>query len=240
MTRPLSQFSSFPTLPDPATDEPPHVSRSMSLPVHIEPNSFQAREWQRARVILEFGTLRPAQWPSFCAEIMLEPTRTAEICERYGIDPADATVLMKHNEQFEAIRAEVRAKLDKYVAEGKDGFLLRAALMSEELLPELRDIAKDKSNTGPTRVRAIENVMELAEYRNKPGTGGNGRVAGGSNAGVVMNVSFGAGLPTIEALTGVQDDGRGGTGRVRLKPTITVQPNDDTDNPRTGKPEPSD
>lgn len=148
MTRPLSEFTDFPTLPDPQTDPPPVVSRSMSLPVHIEPNSFEAAEWRQARVVVEFGALRPAQWPAFIAEILIEPIRTAEICERYNTTPADVQLLLKYNDQFRATRDEVKARLDKYGTDGKNGMTVRAQLFAEELLPELRDIAKTKATRG--------------------------------------------------------------------------------------------
>lgn len=225
MTRPLSEFEDFPALKEPVTQAPPVVSRSMSLPVHIEPNSFEAAQWRRARVIVEFGTLRPAQWPAFIAEIMLEPKRTGEICERYGTTPGDVRLLLEYNEQFQATRDDVAARLEKYGKDGKDGFEVRAKMYAEETLPELRDIAKDKGNIASSRVRAIEKIMDLADYGSTGktgGGGGNGKVAQGATGGVTMNVSFGAGLPPIEALSAVQRDGDEEV-HVQMNPIVTVQ-----------------
>ena len=149
-------------------------------------------EAEEAALIARYSDLLPVHWPALLLDLFLEPDRAGQICLEYNSSERDIQRLLRSNKSFRAVASEMKAKVDA-LGSSEDGFMLKAQIIADGLLPELQRLGRANHIAPSVKLKAIEDIMELAGHKAKAGK----QEAVGGASGVTMQINFGPNMPPM-------------------------------------------
>lgn len=122
--------------------------------------------------------------PALATELAIQIRPVPEILERYSLDAAELAALMK-NPAFQALFAEAKARWTSDLS-APDRVRLKAAIISEDVLPVVHKMILQHETPAGARVDAFKTINRLAQLDTpEKGGGGDGRF--------VININLGDG-----------------------------------------------